>query len=230
MSPIKLTYFDIEGVAEQVRLAFYLSGTEFEDIRIQFSEWAEMKPKTPYGQLPLLTTSDGGEIRTQSNAMLRWVATLNPEKGLYPVDKLFDIEEAIGVVEDMNKSFSPCLYLGMRPQVFGHPEDLNKTTEGKAMIAQFRKTWVTDQLPRFLKYISDIIEKNGGKWLVKGDNPTIADCKAVAMLRSFTKGHMDHIDPKCLEINPVVVDYAKRFCALEGVKGRYKNGIGSDAY
>jgi len=229
MSPIKLTYFDIEGVAEQVRLALVLSGIEFEDIRVQFSEWAEMKPTTPYGQLPLLTTSDG-EVRTQSDAMLRWAGTLKPEKELYPMDKLYDVEEAMGVLDDMNKRFSPCLYLAMRPQVYGHPEDLNQTAEGKAMIAEFRKSWASNELPKHLKYISDIIEKNGGKWLVKGDNPTIADCKAVAMLRSFTKGHLDHFDTKCLEVNPVVVDYAKRFCALEGVKGRYTNGIGSDAY
>merc|ERR1711983_518170 len=78
-------------------------------------------------------------------------------------------------------------------------------------IAEFRKTWVANELPKYLKFISDIIEKNGGKWLVNGDNPTIADCKAVAMLRSFTKGHMDHINPKCLEINPVIVDYANVF-------------------
>lgn len=229
MTSIKLTYFDIEGVAEQVRLALVLSGTEFEDIRVKFPEWAEMKPTTPYGQLPMLTV-DNGPTRTQSNAMLRWVSTLKPEKELYPAEKLFDIEEAIGVLEDMNKSFTPCIYLAMRPQNFGYPEDFAKTIEGKAKIEEFRKNWVANELPKHLKYISDMIEKNGGSWLVKGDKPTIADCKAASMLRNFTRGHIDHFDTKCLEINPTIVQYAKRFCDLDGVKGRYTNGIGSDAY
>jgi len=229
MTSIKLTYFDIEGVAEQVRLALVLSGTEFEDIRVKFPERAEMKPTTPYGQLPMLTV-ENGPTRTQSNAMLRWVSTLKPEKELYPAEKLFDIEEAIGVLEDMNKSFSPCIYLAMRPQNFGYPEDFAKTTEGKAKIEEFRKNWVANELPKHLKYISDMIEKNGGSWLVKGDKPTIADCKAASMLRNFTRGHIDHFDTKCLEINPTVVQYAKRFCDLDGIKGRYTNGIGSDAY
>merc|ERR1712125_288293 len=109
MPSIKLTYFDIEGVAEQIRLALVLSGTEFEDIRVKFPDWAEMKPTTPYGQLPLLTVDDG-PTRTQSNAMLRWAGMLKPEKELYPADKVFDIQEAIGVIEDMNKSFIPCIY------------------------------------------------------------------------------------------------------------------------
>jgi len=46
---IKLTYFDIEGVAEPIRLALVLSGIPFEDHRIKFDEWPAMKPTTPYG-------------------------------------------------------------------------------------------------------------------------------------------------------------------------------------
>merc|ERR1719343_1871628 len=102
---IKLTYFDIEGVAEQCRLALVLSGTEFEDKRVVFSEWPAMKPTTPYGQLPLLQIDDG-PTRTQSNAILRWAGTLNPEKGLFPMDKLFDVEEAMNALSMGNSPFS----------------------------------------------------------------------------------------------------------------------------
>ena len=69
---IKFTYFDIEGAGEQARLALVLSKTPFEDHRIQFSEWGELKPKTPDGQVPLLTVDDG-PVRTQSRAIVRWV-------------------------------------------------------------------------------------------------------------------------------------------------------------
>eukprot|EP00529_Nitzschia_sp_RCC80_P039198 CAMPEP_0113493720 /NCGR_PEP_ID=MMETSP0014_2-20120614/28737_1 /TAXON_ID=2857 /ORGANISM="Nitzschia sp." /LENGTH=56 /DNA_ID=CAMNT_0000387591 /DNA_START=118 /DNA_END=285 /DNA_ORIENTATION=+ /assembly_acc=CAM_ASM_000159 len=48
---IKLTYFDIEGAGEPVRLALVMSGAEFEDDRIKFPDWGALKPKTPYGQL-----------------------------------------------------------------------------------------------------------------------------------------------------------------------------------
>jgi glutathione S-transferase len=82
MPKIKLTYFDIEGAAEPTRLALALAGQEYEDVRVKFPDWKELKPKTPYGQLPIVTIDDG-PMRTQSGAMLRWVgATLS--KTLYP--------------------------------------------------------------------------------------------------------------------------------------------------
>merc|ERR1719276_466167 len=116
MTPsIKLTYFDIEGAAECVRLALTLAGAEFEDNRIDFSEWASFKSTTPYGQVPVMNI-DGGPDRTQSGAMLRWAATLNSDKALYPMDKIYDVEEALGIVGDIQRSWSPCLYIAMKPQ------------------------------------------------------------------------------------------------------------------
>mmetsp|Transcript_8763 Transcript_8763/g.12408 ORF Transcript_8763/g.12408 Transcript_8763/m.12408 type:complete len:226 (-) Transcript_8763:197-874(-) len=224
MAPkIKLTYFDIEGVAEPIRLALILTGTEFEDDRIPFSQWKDMKPRTPYGKLPLMTIDDG-PVRTESKAMLRWVgATFSND--LYPREKLFEIEEAVGIVEDMNKSWTGPLYIGMRPQNFGHPQDFSKTEEGKEKVASMRKQWVAETLPEFLGFFEDMIEKAGGKWLVEGDQPSIADCLLVPALRNFTRGHVDHVDASCLDGNPIIVAYIKRFCALPEVQGRYSNGV-----
>jgi glutathione S-transferase len=122
------------------------------------------------------------------------------------------------------------MYMGMRPHNYGYPEDFAKTEAGKELIASMRKKWSTEELPKFLKYFADKIDKNGGKWLIAGDYPTIADCQLVATLRNFTRGHVDHVDVKCLECNPTIVAYVKRFCALEEIKGRYTNGLGSSAY
>ena len=49
---IKLTYFDIEGAAEKVRLALVIAGVPFEDDRIEFSKWRGpngLKNTMPYG-------------------------------------------------------------------------------------------------------------------------------------------------------------------------------------
>jgi hypothetical protein len=43
-----------------------------------------------------------------------------------------------------------------------------------------------------------------------------------SQLRAYTRGHIDHVDAKCLEC-------VKRFCALEEIQGRYTNGLGSSA-
>jgi glutathione S-transferase len=222
MAPkIKLTYFDIEGAAEPVRLALILSGTSFEDDRIKFPEWKELKPKTPYGAVPVMSIDDG-PLRTQSMAMLRWVGSSFSDT-LYPREKMFDIEESIGLIEDMSKSWLPKFYIAMRPESFGYPEGFAQTEEGKKKVKEMRENWVKDDLPRFLKFMEDKL--TGKDWIAGGDAPTIADCLAVPTLRAFTRGHMDHVASTCLDDHPTIVAYIKRFCALPEIAGRYDNGV-----
>jgi prostaglandin-H2 D-isomerase / glutathione transferase len=228
MPKIKLTYFDIEGVAEAVRLALALSETEYEDERIQFPDWKELKPKTPYGQLPLLTIDDG-PVKTQSEAMLRWVGA-ECSTTLYPREKLYEIEEAMGILVDFKKAWEPCLVLAMAPQRYGYAEGFAQTEEGKELVKSTRENFVQMEMPKFLGRIEGLIEKGGGKWAVAGDEPTIADCSIVTFLRGFTKGHVDYVDTKCLETNPKVIEYCKRFFDLPQIKGRYSGGIGSSEY
>jgi glutathione S-transferase len=220
---IKLTYFDIEAAAEPIRLALVLSGVDFEDDRIAFSDWSALKPTTPYGQLPLMTVNDG-PVRTQSGAMLRWVGSTLSDT-LYPATKIFDIEEAIGVFEDLDKAWGPSLYMGMRPANFGYAEGFDKTDEGKQLIQKMRTDFVENKLAGHLTHLTNLLERNENKWLASTDAPTIADCKAVVFLRALTRGHIDHVPANCLETHPKIIAYLKRFCALEQVKGRYTNGV-----
>jgi hypothetical protein len=66
----------------QVRLALVLAGVDFEDERIDPKTWQELKPKTKFGQLPLLTIDGGAQI-AQSDAMLRYAGRLG-DGSLYP--------------------------------------------------------------------------------------------------------------------------------------------------
>uniref|UniRef100_A0A7S1FT68 GST N-terminal domain-containing protein n=1 Tax=Corethron hystrix TaxID=216773 RepID=A0A7S1FT68_9STRA len=221
---IKLTYFDIEGVAEPVRLALALGGIAYEDERIEFSQWAEIKHKTPHGKLPVMII-DGGRARTESGAMLRYVASLVPEKKLVCPDKIYEIEEAIGLIDDMRQSFMPAHYMGMRPQNFGYPGDFLKTEEGKAKVEELRKNWIKNDLPTYLRHIESMIERNGGNWIASDDKPTIADCKAIVFLRMLVKGVVDYVDPNCLKSNANIVKYMEKFFTLPEIVGRYKDGF-----
>lgn len=222
---IKLTYFDIEGAGEPIRLALLLAGVEFEDCRIKFPEWGDLKASTPYGQLPVMEV-DGGEMKAQSGAMLRYCGTLG-NKSLYPTEKLYEIEEALGVIGDLNNAFMPGLYMGMRPHLFGYEEGSQATDEGKKIIEQVRTAFVQTELPKYLGFLEALLEKSGGDWLVAGDSPTIADCFAVPNIRRFTCGFIDHVPVDCLESHPKVVAYLERFCALPEFKGRYSKGVGA---
>jgi hypothetical protein len=40
----KLQYFDVRGRGEHIRYLFAHAGIPFEDVRVQMSEWAAIKP------------------------------------------------------------------------------------------------------------------------------------------------------------------------------------------
>ena len=44
MPEYKLYYFEITGRGETARMMFHYANVPFEDIRIKFDEWGEMKP------------------------------------------------------------------------------------------------------------------------------------------------------------------------------------------
>ena len=75
MAPkIKVTYFNLRGRAEPVRLLLAYGGLEYEDCRLVpgFEDpkpWMALKPKTPYGGLPLLEWN--GETIAQSLTITR---------------------------------------------------------------------------------------------------------------------------------------------------------------
>jgi glutathione S-transferase len=115
--------------------------------------------------------------------------------------------------------------MGMRPTMFGYPEGFQSTEEGKKLIETMRTTFVMEHLPTFMKRLTDKMSKHEGPFLIAGTEPTIADCMAVPILSSFTRGHVDHIDSKCLDAYPEIVSYIKAFCALEPIRSRYTNGI-----
>ena len=103
------------------RLALILSGLDFEDDRIPCDQWNDLKPQMPFGQLPVLSIDDG-PLQTQSMAILRWVGLQNNRK-LYPAEAVFAIEQALRVVEDLRKSWTPCLAMGRSPLQYGHSEE-----------------------------------------------------------------------------------------------------------
>nr|AVT42189.1 glutathione S-transferase s4 [Lissorhoptrus oryzophilus] len=68
----KLIYFNVAGAAEQIRYIFAYAGQEFEDFRIPFDQWPDIKKKTPFGKVPVLEV-DGKPV-PQSCAISRYLA------------------------------------------------------------------------------------------------------------------------------------------------------------
>jgi glutathione S-transferase len=74
MAPI-LTYFDVRGRAEVIRLILEETGTPYRERRVQMEEWPALKPTLPFGQLP--TYEEDGAVILHSHAIYRHLARVH---------------------------------------------------------------------------------------------------------------------------------------------------------
>lgn len=66
----RLTYFEMRGRAEAIRLLLHATHTDFEDKRVVSSdEWAALQQKVPFGVLPIYESPQG--CLAESQAILR---------------------------------------------------------------------------------------------------------------------------------------------------------------
>jgi glutathione S-transferase len=72
MPALKYTYFNLRGRGETVRLCLAYGGLKYEDKRVEFKDWPQLKATTPWGTLPVLEV-DGRPIG-QSMTIARYVA------------------------------------------------------------------------------------------------------------------------------------------------------------
>jgi glutathione S-transferase len=168
---------------------------------------------------------NGGPYRGQSGGILRWIGTeLCPS--LYPKDRAFDIDEAMLLIEDFHTARVPIMVLSQHPETYGHPTGWNTSEVGQRVIGAMVESFVKATMPRYLGYIQTMLERNEYTWIATSRDPSIADCMAVTILRSFTLGDVVPQVPKdCLDGFPVIVAYVKRFCSLPQVADRYTNGL-----
>ncbi|CAK1587227.1 unnamed protein product [Parnassius mnemosyne] len=142
MPATKFYYFNLKALGESCRLLLAYAGEEFEDKRISMEEWAELKPKTPFGQMPILEID--GKQYAQSNAICRYLghkyglAGSNIEEDLIidqNVDFLHDIRAKAAVV---------------------HYES------DEAVKAKKHEDFTKNLYPVMLKKLNEIIEQNNG--------------------------------------------------------------------
>merc|ERR1712020_699422 len=100
---VKLTYFNLRGRAEPSRLLLAYGGIKYEDCRLTPAfqdpkEWSELKPKTPYGSLPLLEWD--GTCIAQSMAVARFIAREVGLAGRCNMESA-QIDEIIDAINDM---------------------------------------------------------------------------------------------------------------------------------
>jgi len=220
---LKLTYFGIEGAAEKIRLALKVNGVEFEDERVKGNDWKALANQR-FGQLPLLTITDedkSQQVFAQSDAILRYVATLGD--GLYhPLTNalmMLKIDEVCGLMSDLSRDWTPCLYLNMgtRHMKYGYPEEWPaKADTVKALRERFMETYFATHM----NSLSKLLDAHEGKFLF-GEKLTIADLDVFTHIRPYTRGFIDHVDKNCLEKYPKVLAYYKEVANVDAIAKWY---------
>ncbi|MBB3167509.1 glutathione S-transferase family protein [Simiduia aestuariiviva] len=203
MSTIKVTYFDVNGGrGEPIRLALHFAGIAFEDHRFPFSEFAEVRKQTPFGQVPTVTID--GEVITQSNALCRY---FGKQAGLYPKDDYQALlcDEVMDAVEDVSHKIVA---------TFGMSGDELKTA---------REQLVAGVFSTYLKWLDDRLAKQGGEYFAD-NRVTIADLKVFVFAKWLSSGQLDHV-PQMLvqEVAPRVAAHIERISHLEKVAGYYQS-------
>nr|UNG44370.1 glutathione S-transferase [Spodoptera frugiperda] len=104
--PKKLSYFNLNGLAEPIRYILHYTNQEFEDVRHDVYSWPDptVKATLPYGQLPVY--EEDGRVLTQSLAIAKYVAR---GTDLVPTDpwKNAVIESIVFTLIDYFKSVVP---------------------------------------------------------------------------------------------------------------------------
>jgi len=209
---IKLTYFDLGGVAEKIRLTCAVGHLPFSDVRIPFSSWPELKPKAKFGQLPLMEVD--GKTFAQSSAMLLYVGKLT---GLYPSDPLTAMrcDEVIGVMEDLQGAIRPSILI-MRDNTISKKEAQRKQME-------MRKELADTKIPETFGYYESLLAENKSGGFFVGSKPSIADMAVFQQLKWLKSGTLDGVPKTCADKFPQLTTWYVKVSSLPEVEAWYES-------
>eukprot|EP00474_Spongospora_subterranea_P011201 CRZ11659.1 hypothetical protein [Spongospora subterranea] len=107
-SHIKLTHFDRIDRSTSIRLALTIANIPFQDERVSKEQWATMKQKMPFEQLPVMDID--GELFSETNALLHYVGAIGD---LMPRDPIMALrtDQIIGGVDDIIYAIKPTIHI-----------------------------------------------------------------------------------------------------------------------
>ena len=218
-----LNYFPVNAKGTAIALALDHASLEWEGVFIKpggtmedlLADWGEMKPTTPFGELPLLTIPDVGIIAHEL-AILNFIGRKTALGG--KDDKEYAASaQLMQMSEDIYAKLSK-----IQPTLFDPKLDIvaagttaefwNDLETGKHNFAQ--------GLAAYLTYLETFHESCGagpGKYTSSG--VTVGECKLFASLSYLTPIKPDRLDPY-----PAVKAFFGAFGALPATKGVLETG------
>ena len=186
--------------AETSRLALFIGGIEFEDLRPSREELAEMRTNGvfPFGQFPVLQVD--GKTIAQTGAIARFCGKLSR---LYPKENDFNaakVDEVIDLATDITVRIRPAL----------KEKDHEKSTE-------MRRELVEIVLPHWLGFMETLLKKNGKTGYFVNDSLTVADLAAWRLCGWISGGVIDGIPQTILDAFPLLNEHHNNISNLPKV-------------
>ena len=181
-----------------------IGGIDYEDHRISFQEFGEMRASTPLNAVP--TVEINGAVYTQSNAMSRF---FGKQAGLYPEDpwQAFLCDEIMEAAEDIMHSTT---------RTFGLQGDELKSA---------RKALSDGAFTTCLKTLNARLEAAGGQYFADG-RLTVADLKVFVWIRGLKSGVLDHVPTDLVDsVAPLLVQHMDRVAAEPDVAAYYAGRV-----
>jgi len=192
----ELLYFPIRGRAESIRLLVAAANVPFTNTGV--TNWPELKPKTPFGQMPVLVERDenGERMIAQSMAIIRHLARVFDLYGKDEAQRTMT-DVLAETTHDWRGKFAPVQF-----KAFMHtPDDV------------IAKYWA--DLPGTLRVIDGLLDKStapeAGFFIC--EKPTYAD----VLVFDALDGHLE-LDAGCLKDFPRLQSFYDRVKSVDSIK------------
>jgi len=198
MPTYKLTYFNVRGRGETIRLCLAAAGIKYEDKRVEFKDWPALKPSTPFGSLPVLEV-DGKQLG-QSMTIARYVAR---EGGLVGKNSLEQalVDSIVDSITDLREKMV---------EVQWAPDD-----KKEAVKKDFQEKVIPGSLPNLEKFAAANKEKAG---YFVGSKLTLADIHLFSIVELLKQSAPEILSKfpalkkvfDTVEANPKIAEYIKK--------------------
>ena len=173
--------------AETSRIALFIGGIDFEDLRPSREEIAKMRTEGvfPFGQFPVLQVD--GKTIAQTGAIARFCGKLS---GLYPTQNDFyaaKVDEVIDLATDITVKIRPALI---------EKEPVKRM--------EMRRDLSEKVLPHWLGLMETLLEDNGKTGYFVNDSLTVADLAAWRLCGWISGGIIDGIPETILDTYPLL--------------------------
>eukprot|EP00933_Yihiella_yeosuensis_P051891 TRINITY_DN49877_c0_g1_i1.p1 TRINITY_DN49877_c0_g1~~TRINITY_DN49877_c0_g1_i1.p1 ORF type:complete len:297 (-),score=39.24 TRINITY_DN49877_c0_g1_i1:11-826(-) len=206
----RLTYLDIKGVGEAIRLTLYIGEVDFEDRRVSYEEVARMRSRGDLlnGQVPLLEVFDERSQLVQrfghSQAILRWAGK---KAGLYPDDLQLQCDTIEEQLVDMRQALRPQWY----GSIMREPgEKMVPLSEAQRM--EVERLLNEKVLPSRFAQLEEMFQRYGGGGpYFCGSRMTICDLSFYVYATGILDGSfVDGISPSVLNRFPKLISLVQR--------------------